>query len=134
MKKYPKALGGVGKLQRQNLKGETAWGEIFSISQFYREHGFPWWPRQERICLQCRSPGFDPWVGKIHWRREQLPTAVFLPGELHGQRSLAGYSPRGHKESDVTEQLSLSLLIQSRLQSVIRGVKSFPKLASIVLF
>ena len=37
------------------------------------------------------------------WRREWLPTPVFLPGESHGQRSLAGYSPWGHKESDMTE-------------------------------
>ena len=38
-------------------------------------------------------------------RREWLPTPVFLPGECHGQRSLMGYSPWGHKESDMTEQL-----------------------------
>ena len=44
-----------------------------------------------------------PWVGKIPWRREWQPTPVFLPGESHGQRSLMGYSPRGHKESDMTE-------------------------------
>jgi len=36
--------------------------------------------------------GFDPWVRKIPWRRARLPTPVFLPGESHGQRSLAGYS------------------------------------------
>ena len=52
-------------------------------------------------------PGFDPWVGKIPWRREWQPTPVFLPGEPHGltpgQRSLAGYSPCGRKESDTTE-------------------------------
>jgi len=36
---------------------------------------------------------FDPWVGKILWRRALQPTPVFLPGESHGQRSLAGYSP-----------------------------------------
>ena len=47
--------------------------------------------------------GFDPWVGKIPWRRAQQPTAVLLPGESHGQRSLVGYSPRGHKESDMTK-------------------------------
>ena len=35
---------------------------------------------------------FDPWVGKIPWRREEPPTPVFLPGEFHGHRSLAGYS------------------------------------------
>ena len=39
--------------------------------------------------MQCQKPGFDPWVGKIPWRREMLPTPVFLPGEFHGQRSLA---------------------------------------------
>ena len=39
--------------------------------------------------------GFDPWVGKIPWRRAQQPTPVFLPGESHGQRILAGYSPWG---------------------------------------
>ena len=42
--------------------------------------------------------GLDPWVGKIPWRRAWQPTPVFLPGESHGQRSLAGYSPRGRKE------------------------------------
>ena len=47
--------------------------------------------------------GFDPWVGKISWGREWLPTQVFLPGEFHGQRSLASYSLWGHKESDTTE-------------------------------
>ena len=46
-------------------------------------------------------------VGKIPWRREWLPTPVFLPGEFHGQQSLMGYSPWGCKESDTTEQLTL---------------------------
>ena len=48
---------------------------------------------------------FDPWVRKIPWKRAWQPTPVFLPGESHGQRSQAGYSPWGHKESDtkVTE-------------------------------
>ena len=43
------------------------------------------------------------------WRREWQPTPVFLPGESHGQRSLVGYSPWSHKESDTTEWLTLSL-------------------------
>ena len=46
--------------------------------------------------------GFNPWVGKIPWRRKWQPTPVFLPGESHGQRNLAGYSPWGRKESDMT--------------------------------
>ena len=45
----------------------------------------------------------DAWVGKIPWRRTWQPTPVFLPGESYGQRSLAGYSPWGGKESDTTE-------------------------------
>ena len=44
-------------------------------------------------------------VGKIHWRRKWQPIPVFLPGKFHGQRSLAGYSPWGHKESDTPERL-----------------------------
>ena len=55
--------------------------------------------------LQCGRPGFDPWVGKIPWRRERLPTLVFRPGEFHEL-----YSPWGSKESDTIEQLSLHLL------------------------
>ena len=51
-------------------------------------------------------PGFDPWIRKIPWRREWLPTLVFSPGEFHGQRSLSGYSLWDHKESDMTEQLT----------------------------
>ena len=43
-----------------------------------------------RRCKRCR---FDPWVGKIPWRKAWQPTPVFMPGESHGQRSLAGYSP-----------------------------------------
>ena len=66
-------------------------------------------PQVVKNCLQCRRPGFDPWVGKIPWRREGQPTLVFLPGESHGQRSLVGYSPWGHKELDMTGQLSISL-------------------------
>ena len=46
---------------------------------------------------------FNPWVRKIPWRREWLPTPVFLPEEFHGQRNLAGYSLRGCKELDMTE-------------------------------
>ena len=67
--------------------------------------GLPCWLRRYRICLQCRRPGFDPWIGKIPCRRAWQPTPVLLPGESHGQRSLAGYSPWGHKEWD-TERLT----------------------------
>ena len=54
-------------------------------------------------CRRCKRSWFDPWVGKIPWRRAWQPTPVFLPGKSHGQRSLAGCSPQGHKELDMTE-------------------------------
>ena len=62
-----------------------------------------------RVCLQYEKAGFDPWVGKIPWRRKWQPTQVFLPGKFHGWRSLAMYSPWGCKESDTTEPLTLHL-------------------------
>ena len=55
----------------------------------------------------CRRPGFDPWNP---WRRKWQPTPVFLPGECLGQRSLAGYSPLGCKELDMTERLHFHFL------------------------
>ena len=57
--------------------------------------------------LQCRRPGFDPWVRKIPWRRAWKPTLVLLPGVSHGGRSLHSYSSWGCKELDTTEQLTL---------------------------
>ena len=48
---------------------------------------------------------FDPWVGKMPWRKAWEPTPVFLPGEFHGQRSLAGYTPWGRKESGTIKYL-----------------------------
>ena len=65
--------------------------------------GLPLWLSWQRIHLQCRGPGFDPWVGKIPWRREQLPAPVFWPGEFHGL-----YRVHGVAKSD-TERLSPSL-------------------------
>ena len=60
----------------------------------------------EEPACQCRRHQrcmFDPWVRKIFWRRQWQPTPVFLPGESHGQRSLEGYGPQGHKELDTTK-------------------------------
>ena len=45
----------------------------------------------------------DPWVRTISWRRKWQPPPVFLPGRFHGQRSLGGCSPWGHRESDRAE-------------------------------
>ena len=65
---------------------------------------------QTLVCLQCRRSWFDPWVGKLLWRRKWQSTPVFLPGDSHGWRSLAGYSPWCHKESDMTEPLHFHFL------------------------
>ena len=59
--------------------------------------------------------GFNPWAWQIPWRRQWLPTPVFLPEEFLGQRSLASYSPRGCKESDKMERLTVSLVIMLRV-------------------
>ena len=78
-------------------------GLVYSLSKCL---GFA--PGSARICLQCRRLRFDPWVRKIPWRRKWKPSPVFLPGQSHGQRSLVGYNPWGHKELDRTKQLTHS--------------------------
>ena len=70
--------------------------------------------RKEPAC-RCRGPRFNPRVREIPWRREWLPPPVFLPGEFHRQRTLAGYSPRGHKDSDTTGRLTLSLSLHAMI-------------------
>ena len=55
---------------------------------------------------------FDPWVGKIPWRRRWQPTPIFLPGEFRGLRSLMGYNPRGRKEAGMTEWFRFHFLLQ----------------------
>ena len=64
---------------RVDLKS-TYKGELPSCNQV--QGGLPLYFNHYRICLQCRRPGFYPWVGKIPWRRKWQPTSVFLPGEL----------------------------------------------------
>ena len=66
--------------------------------------------------LPSRRRRFDPWVGKTAWRRKWQPTPVFLPEESYGERSRVGYCPWGHKESDMTEWLTLSFFTSSTQQ------------------
>ena len=66
-----------------------------------------WWIRWKASVYNAET-SVPSRVGKISWRRKWQPTPVFLPGKSHGQRSLAGYNPWGHKESDTTEQLQFT--------------------------
>ena len=80
------------------------WTEL----NWWNTKGLPRWCSGKESTCQCmrhKRCGFDPWVWKIPWRRKWKPIPVFLPGKAHGQRSLEGYSPWGHKESYTTEQL-----------------------------
>ena len=74
-------------------------------------HGLSWWLSGKESACQHGRCAFNPWFGKISWRRKWQPTLVFLPGKFHGQRSLAGYSLWNHKELDRTEQLSMARTI-----------------------
>ena len=57
-------------------------------------------------CRRCRRHRFDPWIGKIPWKRKWQPSPVFLPGKSHRQRILKDYSLWVHKELDTTEHVS----------------------------
>ena len=68
--------------------------------------GLPRWTSGEEStcqCMRCKRLRLDLWVGKIPWRRKWQPTPLFLSGKSGGQRSLAGYSPWGHRELGMTE-------------------------------
>ena len=81
-------------LEWNNFIGEQA------INVFVSLLGFP------ELTCQCRRHGFDPWVGKIPWRRAWYPLQYSCLENPHGQRSLEGCSPWGRTESDMPEQLS----------------------------
>ena len=78
-----------GRRVRHDWATELNWSTILGASPM---------AQQSIIHLQCRRCGFNPWVGKIPWRRIWQSTPVFLPGETHRQRSLMDYSPKGRKE------------------------------------
>ena len=95
---------------QRSLVGYSPWGhkELDMTERLTHSEasGFPGGTSGKELPVSAgdiRDTGFDSWVGRIPWRKAWQPTPVFLPGEFHGQRSLVGYSPWGHKESDMTD-------------------------------
>ena len=81
-------------LEPPKIKSDTVSTESLDLLKTqYHLNGLPWWLRRQRIHLQCGRPGFDPWVGKIPWRRKWQSTPVFLPGESPWTEEPGGHSP-----------------------------------------
>ena len=90
--------------------------------------GLPSWHRGKESACRCRRPKkrrFDPRVRKILPRRKWQPSPVFLPGKFHEQRSLAGYNPWGHKESDMTEHTHTYLVLNTYAVTNISLLKKY---------
>ena len=69
---------------------------LSNLNTIQWNQGFPG-GSDDKDCVQGRRPTFDPWVGKIPWRRNWQPTPVSLPGESHGERNLGYCSQWGHR-------------------------------------
>ena len=92
------------------------------VNTLYWSHtvgGFPDGANVKDSTCQCRRFGFDPWVGKTPWRRKWQPTPVSLPGESNGQRSLAGRSPWGRKETQLHNGLPTGTHTHTQRQSAL---------------
>ena len=88
------------------ISGSSAFSKTSLNTTFKYAIGLPRWHSSKDSVFQYRRHEFNPWVGKIPWRRKWQPTPIFLPGESHGQRSLVSYSQWDCKESDTTKELS----------------------------
>ena len=88
-------------------------GLLLGLLFFSSNTSFPGGSDSKSACLQCGRPRFDPWVRKIVWSRKWQPTPVFLLGKSHGWGKLIGYSPLGHKESDMTKQFHFHFSLSS---------------------
>ena len=102
------------KLNRKNLRQKVIANPYYknpitNIGNFYYS-----WDSQVVLVVKnpatntgrCKRHEFDPWVGRIAWRRAWQPTPVFLPGESHKQRSLAGCIPKGHTQLDIEKAMA----------------------------
>ena len=89
------------------------WMDSMIVKERYCVLGFPGGSDGKESAYNVGDPWFDPYVGKIPWRREWQPTPVFLPGESHGQRSLVGYSA-WHQKDWVTNTHKPFIQLNSR--------------------
>ena len=94
-------------LQHHSSKASILWCSAFFTLPLVK--CFPGGSDGKASAYNVGRPRFNPWVRKIPWRRKWHPTPVLLPGKSHGLRSLVGYRPWGHKESDTTERLHFHL-------------------------
>ena len=81
--------------------------------------GFPWWLSGKESTCNAGDMGSIPGSGRSSGRRARQATPVFLPGESHGQRRLAGCGPWGHKESDATEAIEHASILGSNPTSTL---------------
>ena len=103
-------------------------GSMYSaVAQTEGTRSISWWLRGKEPTCQCRRCGFDPWIGKIPWRKAWQPTPVFLPWTFHGQRSLGGYSPWDCKELDTTEKLCMHAYTRSIDFALVSGTGEQPQ-------
>ena len=114
-------LSGVQAGFRKARKGRGARDHIANIrgiidkamiQQMCLHMDFPDGSDGKESACNAGEPEFNHWVGKIPWRRKRQLIPVFLPGKFHGQKSLAGYSSWGSKQSDMTDWLPLPLCIE----------------------
>ena len=104
------ACCGLWRHKELDTNEQLNWTEQSQSHCLFLKHsrdflGFPWGARGIEPacqCRKCKKHGFDPWDGKIHWRRAWQPTPGFLSGEYHGQRSLVGYRPWVCRELEMT--------------------------------
>ena len=82
----------------REINKKTTQGDTLKNTTDKSKWGLPWWLSGKESVCQCRRCGFDPWVGKIPWKRKWQPAPVFLlAGISYEQRSLVSYNPWGHK-------------------------------------
>ena len=111
-------------LQADALQSEQPGKSLYiHLKEWYKKHlcilypGLPWWSHGKESACNAGDPGLGRALGEGN---EWQPTTVFLSGKFHEQRSLANFSPWGHKESDMTERLTCTCTLQPAWETQLR--------------